>query len=265
MIITIEGNIGAGKTSFAYSLYMLMKNEKRPVLYITEPVDSWKDVGGDNLLEMLYNDRERWAFTFQANALMQMTELDRRALEYSDLGFTVIRERSSYSCRNIFIPLLVSTSMSAAERHVLKELCKAISSPLLTVREEEEEKEEEEEEKANRTSSNVTIYLRTDPDTCLKRIKKRGRPEEIGGKVNMNYLQKLHELHENVFSESFNGMDRLVIADGNFFDETDATSIKIFGEHDQVVNAIVSAIVDGQHTAQEENGTGLPLFEQTSF
>jgi len=38
------------------------------------------------------------------------------------------------------------------------------------------------------------VYLRAKPETCLKRIKFRNRPEEQS--ITLDYLQQLHELHE---------------------------------------------------------------------
>ena len=41
----------------------------------------------------------------------------------------------------------------------------------------------------------VIFYLRTNPQTCLDRLNKRGRPEETST-INLAYLQKLNDLHE---------------------------------------------------------------------
>lgn len=38
------------------------------------------------------------------------------------------------------------------------------------------------------------IYLRTSPERCLERMKKRGRFEEKG--ISLDYLKKIHDLHE---------------------------------------------------------------------
>jgi len=38
------------------------------------------------------------------------------------------------------------------------------------------------------------VYLRTDPETLLARIKKRARPEEM--MILSDFLYKIHELHE---------------------------------------------------------------------
>lgn len=212
MIITIEGNIGAGKTSFAESLFKTLKNAGHPVVYIPEPVDSWKNVGGANLLEMLYSDRARWTFLFQVNALLQMTDIDKQALEYSKNGLVVVKERSAYSTSNIFIPL-VSEYISAAERHVLDQLSTTTNRSLFS--------------EINQTSD-ITIYLRTDPETCYLRVNKRGRPEEMNGRVNMRYLLGLHAIHEQQFSKTF-GTDRLIVADGNNFDMNDPASVQLYG------------------------------------
>jgi len=39
------------------------------------------------------------------------------------------------------------------------------------------------------------VYLRTDPDMLLHRIKSRARPEEQN--ITIEYLTSLHQLHEN--------------------------------------------------------------------
>ena len=44
-------------------------------------------------------------------------------------------------------------------------------------------------------SLDVIFYLRTQPETCMKRLNQRGRPEETST-ISIDYLNKLHELHE---------------------------------------------------------------------
>ena len=41
----------------------------------------------------------------------------------------------------------------------------------------------------------VIFYLRTQPETCMKRLNQRGRPEETST-ITIEYLQKLHDFHE---------------------------------------------------------------------
>lgn len=45
------------------------------------------------------------------------------------------------------------------------------------------------------------IYLRTTPEVCLQRMHKRGRKEEAG--VGLDYLNKIHDLHEKWLGNGF--------------------------------------------------------------
>jgi deoxyadenosine/deoxycytidine kinase len=42
------------------------------------------------------------------------------------------------------------------------------------------------------------VYLRAKPETCLERIRTRNRPEEQS--ITLDYLNQLHERHEEWFS-----------------------------------------------------------------
>lgn len=44
-------------------------------------------------------------------------------------------------------------------------------------------------------SVSFKVYLKTDPETCLKRIRARNRPEEAS--IDLHYLTELHQRHED--------------------------------------------------------------------
>jgi len=48
------------------------------------------------------------------------------------------------------------------------------------------------------------VYLRTDPEVALDRLRKRGRSEECG--VSVDYLRAVHTLHEEWLIEKKNGL-----------------------------------------------------------
>ena len=57
-IISIEGNIGAGKTTFVEKLKEELKHDK-DIIFITEPVNIWesiKDNENKSILERFYTD-----------------------------------------------------------------------------------------------------------------------------------------------------------------------------------------------------------------
>jgi deoxyadenosine/deoxycytidine kinase len=69
LLISIEGNIGAGKS---YLLTALRKAHPE-WCFIDEPVEFWESLKNDNkesLLEVFYKDQRRWSYTFQNCALL---------------------------------------------------------------------------------------------------------------------------------------------------------------------------------------------------
>lgn len=203
MIITLEGNIGAGKTTLAKALYADIKARGKKVVLLEEPVDAWLNFFGTNLLKQMYTDAARWSFTFHVNTLLHMTESDRRAMELARSGYIVIKERSSFSVRNLFIPQ-VAQYMTRAEFKIITDLCEKLEDPRISTT-----------TTATDTVTNITLYLRTDPDICYNRIVRRGRTAETDGNdgLSLDYLQRLHEKHETA---EFIGKTHVVC--GNDFD-----------------------------------------------
>ena len=69
VILSIEGNIGAGKTTF---LKLVRDSLELPFEIIEEPVAEWKKITGgstnqqENLLKLFYEDPARWGYAFQS-------------------------------------------------------------------------------------------------------------------------------------------------------------------------------------------------------
>ena len=71
-IIFIEGNIGAGKTTFLKliekSKYFDEKFPDKKTAYVYEPVNEWqeyKDNSKKDILTYFYEDQEKYGFSFQ--------------------------------------------------------------------------------------------------------------------------------------------------------------------------------------------------------
>lgn len=224
MIITLEGNIGAGKTTFAKGLFEQFKNLGLKTVHIQEPVGAWVDFHGTNLLDLLYKDIEKWAFMFQVNALMYMTECDKRAVEYVKKGYIVIKERSAFTVRHIFNEQM-KKFMTPAEIYILSNLSNSYDDPRKNV--------------VGEDVKDITLYLRTDPETCFERKLKRNRPEEIGRKnrVDELYLKELHNIHEIAIR---NSVGIVVVADGTKFDPNDPQSVRVAGTGDFVFDVLTS-------------------------
>jgi len=55
------------------------------------------------------------------------------------------------------------------------------------------------------------IYLRSDPEMCFNRIKKRGRESEKNIKI--EYIQRIHELHEKVYYNAIENNKNIIVID----------------------------------------------------
>ena len=74
LLISIEGNIGAGKSTILSNI----KSQRPTYNFIKEPLDVWKSLQNfdpttqtnKNLLQLYYEDPHRWAYTFQHASLL---------------------------------------------------------------------------------------------------------------------------------------------------------------------------------------------------
>jgi len=203
----VEGNIAAGKSSFL----RILQSEFDYVV-VPEPISKWQRVtdtdneeedsipnsqeNGGNLLEMFYSDPKRWAYTFQSYAFLsrmraqlqpisffeKRTASKKRKITQDESSNKEIIpqffERSVYSDRYCFAQNCHDSDLiNEVEWGIYKDwhgwLIKAFSELKL----------------------DGFIYLRTLPETCLKRLKKRNRTEESG--ISLTYLQSIHQRHED--------------------------------------------------------------------
>jgi len=58
----VEGNIGAGKSTFVEKLRELEIGKE--INTIPEPVNVWTNYNGHNYLQLFYDNPRKWTFTF---------------------------------------------------------------------------------------------------------------------------------------------------------------------------------------------------------
>src|SRR5579885_483496 len=169
----IEGNIGAGKSTF-----VRLMQKHLDVHTVFEPHDKWQNVGGsgENLLERFYTDSQRWAYTFQSYAFITRVVLqEEQARLYPDAIH--ILERSVFSDRYCFAKNSFEMGlMNALEWKLYQEWFTWLVDNYVP-------------------RPDGFIYLQTDPEICYQRLLKRGRQEEAA--VAKEYLQALHKKHED--------------------------------------------------------------------
>jgi deoxyadenosine/deoxycytidine kinase len=107
-IISIEGNIGAGKTTILQKIADRYANDPS-VVFLREPVDIWetiKDAEGTTILANFYMEPEKYAFSFQVMAFVTRLTLLRNAVKENPDCKLIVCERSLEADRNIFAKML---------------------------------------------------------------------------------------------------------------------------------------------------------------
>ncbi|KAM9423369.1 thymidine kinase 2, mitochondrial-like isoform 1-T3 [Salvelinus alpinus] len=199
LVICIEGNIASGKTT---CLEYFSKTSNIEVL--TEPVSKWRNVRGHNPLGLMYQDPTRWGITLQT--YIQLTMLDQHLSTIS--APMRMMERSIYSAKYIFVENLYrSGKMPEVDFAVLSEwfewitqniaipmdligkLCRNTRFLLYS------DDVGSLVEPCSLSSSSVSVYLQSSPQTCHERLKERCREEEKI--IPLEYLEAIHQLYED--------------------------------------------------------------------
>ncbi len=210
LIITIEGPIGVGKSTFSE---ILLKNWEDCEI-VPEPVDLWKDLknsDGKNMLDTFYTDIKRYAYTFQNVACITRMMKMEQTLRETNKKY-IFLDRSLATDANVFEKMLYDSGMINELEHQAYNLwCDFYWK---YVRDQSKNKP-------------IHIYLKCDSEICHKRIQKRGRIEEQG--ITLEYLQDLNKYHD-VWLNS--GAENTIVLDCNEDFESNPEKQK------QMINAI---------------------------
>jgi deoxyadenosine/deoxycytidine kinase len=176
VIVSVDGNIGAGKSSVLHYL----KNKYQYKIDL-EPVDDWIPF----LQDMYKNNKD--AFEFQIKVwLDRIYNVDYPA---NDITLT---ERSGFFQWQVFAKAVFETGkLNERQFNILRNLYH--KQPF---------------------QPDVFVYLCTDPVESYKRIHKRGRNCESD--ITEEYIHTLHILHENAYEllQQENGKNILVSVEG---------------------------------------------------
>lgn len=171
-MISIEANIGAGKSTF---LRILQEQWDKLYNVIPEPLEQWKeDYGGNNILGLFYSDMNRWSYTFQTNAFITRIQKYQNDKKDDRVNLT---ERCVDSDFNLFAKMLREDGkINDIEWQYYLNWFNWLSQTF-------------------DAKPKGIIYLRCDPKIAYERIHKRQRKEESG--IPLEYLERLHNFHEN--------------------------------------------------------------------
>lgn len=173
-IITIDGNIGCCKTSI---LNYFHKNYKTAI--DIEPIESWNEY-----LKSMY-DSDNSTYNFQIKVWIDRCWIQEKS------NVIVLMERSPYFIKNVFVE-------------------KAFEDKTIN------EDEYNNIHKLHKTTDELWqpeayIYLRSDPELCYNRIKKRGRESEKN--IKLEYIKRIHELHEEKYKDAIKNNKNIIVID----------------------------------------------------
>lgn len=190
MIISIEGNIGAAKSTL-----LSLLPESNDIHKIQEAVDQWinlKDKSGTSILEHFYQDKQKWTYLFQSVVFRSRA---RSLMNQRKVHKNLIIERSLMTDYNCFASILRNDGhFGEIEWNDYNNWFHLLVEEL-------------------DLEPDYYIYLRTDPHVCMERIKHRGREGEET--IDLEYLKKLHDAHELWLM----GKKNVLIIDGNNYQD----------------------------------------------
>lgn len=167
----VEGNIGAGKSTFL----KLLAQHIPTISVAQEPVYDWQNkIYGQSLLENFYQQPQRWAYSFET--LTMMCRVREHLYLQKTTTNTLICERSIYSGFYCF-------AQNSFDSGFLTQLewtmyCDWFSFLVPN----------------NCVKPEGFIYLRTSPEICYERTKKRSRSAE--DTISIEYIKQIHHRHE---------------------------------------------------------------------
>lgn len=194
-IYTLEGNIGAGKTT----VLKIIQQYFNDIEFVEEPVSEWQNLGGMNLLEQFYSNPERWGFSFEFFSMLSKIKALMKAAE-SDKPI-IIMERSILS-NKVFMDL--SRELGKLNPMEYRMLVNTYDFYMKHVY----------------PQIDGIIYLDTPVDECVRRIIKRNRGEECS--IDRGYLEALkRKFDEMTHSSSI----VTYVLDGKYDQKRDAEKI----------------------------------------
>lgn len=173
-IITIDGNIGCCKTSI---LNYFHKNYKTAI--DIEPIESWTEY-----LKSMY-DSDNSTYNFQIKVWIDRCWIQEKS------NVIVLMERSPYFIKNVFVEkAFEDKTINEDEYNNIHKLHKTTDELW---------------------QPNAYIYLRSDPEMCYNRIKKRGRESEKN--IKLEYIKRIHELHEEKYKVALENNKNIIVID----------------------------------------------------
>ena len=186
-VVSIEGNVGAGKSSLLESVKeQLAIDGRKNIITLGEPVEEWLKVtdGHKNIMQLFYETPPLYAFAFQTLIAITTMSAIWEVINKNPGVEVIICERSLLSSRKVFAEALKDDgALDEIEMRVYESI---FDDEIIRWMQPEE-----------------VLYLDTSPEVCLERIRLRNRVGE--GKIDIGWLRKYQGYHERALHQGWNG------------------------------------------------------------
>lgn len=233
-IVSIEGNIGSGKSSLLKKLQKYLEeyklNEKIKYVFVPEPVDIWEKMG---ILSKFYTDQKRWTFTFQIFVyITRITKIyDAVQKNIKDLKedekLVVVGERSILADKDIFMKTSVENKNADAKEDEVYNYIYEKWNEIIEAKE---------------LMPQGLIFINTEPEICQTRIDQRKRKSEFDENkalIFLNYLKQLDQKHHLWIQECEKNHFPVLVLTNNI----DENQEKLYQEEIQTVMEFIKKLM----------------------
>ena len=182
-MIIFDGLIGSGKTTLINSLCNYMNSKGIKTLSVLEPVHLWKECGA---LEHFYKDIPQNCYEFQT--FVYVTRIKDLLLKYKeskDKYDVFLIERSILTDRYVFVEML-KNELGTIRYNMYQEWANMWKEVIPF-------------------SFDLFVFLDTDVQTSMERIKKRNRDEET--QIPESYQKNLLEAHKTFYNKDLKNLN----------------------------------------------------------
>jgi thymidylate kinase len=177
VIISVEGNIGSGKTTIVEHLQHVLQGDST-ILFLREPLDVWERVKdeqtGETILEKFYANPDQYAFAFQVMAYATRLSMIREAIRSNNGYKAIVCERSLTADKEIFAKMLHDDGkIDSVSYQIYQQFHKEFSDEI---------------------DLDGIVYIDADADVCKERVIRRSRQGE--DRISIEYLTKCKAYHD---------------------------------------------------------------------
>ena len=206
-IVSIEGNIGSGKSTLVDALSKKYASHSN-ICFLQEPVDIWntiQDKEGNTMLAKFYGDTKKYSFAFQMMAYISRLSLLRKAI--SENYDIIVVERSMFTDKMVFAKMLYDDgNMEEVEYQIYNKWFDEFIEDLPPIH---------------------VIYVKTSPEIAKARVEKRAREGEA---IPLEYLINCHKYHEDWLNSDDRSYDRKIVIQGDTDIEKDSDMLGVWLE-----------------------------------